>query len=156
MIGCLVKKFWSQCCWFSCTYSQQSPYPFTVLDYRFKIGFFAISYFISIKEWIPQSFSRYSLFFLVCSDYELRCSPLFLTRTEQSFRSFFVFIGPQSDHWECLSVTDWLPFSKLDWCDSGLWRCQLKTCWGWYCCWCRWWGSYWQQFVADLEAEVWL
>ena len=50
------------------------------------------------------------------------------------------FIGPESDHWECLSVTHSLPnsvlFSKLDWCDPGVWRCQLKTCWGCYCCWC--------------------
>ena len=46
-------------------------------------------------------------------------------------------------------LTDWLLFSKLDWCDSGLWRCQLKTCWGFYCCWCWWWGWCWQQFVAD-------
>ena len=53
------------------------------------------------------------------------------------------------------SLTDWLAFSKLDWCDLGVWRCQLKTCWCCYCCWCWWWGSCWQQFVADLEAEVW-
>ena len=31
-----------------------------------------------------------------------------------------------------------------------MWRCPLKTCWCW------WWGSCWQQFVADFEAEVWL
>ena len=30
----------------------------------------------------------------------------------------------------CQWLTDWLPFSKLDWCDLGVWRCQLKTCWG--------------------------
>ena len=29
-------------------------------------------------------------------------------------------------HW----LTNSLLFSKLDWCDSGVWRCQLKTCWG--------------------------
>ena len=56
-------------------------------------------------------------------------------------------------------VSDWLthslPFSKLDWCDSGMLRWQLKTCWSCYCCWCWWWGSCWPQFVADLEAEVW-
>ena len=37
------------------------------------------------------------------------------------------------------SLTHRLPFSKLDWCDPGVWRCLLKTCWGcWgcYCCWC--------------------
>ena len=54
----------------------------------------------------------------------------------------FFFIGPESDHWLCLSVTPSLPnsltdsllFSKLDWCDPGVWRYQLKTCWGCYCC----------------------
>ena len=35
-------------------------------------------------------------------------------------------------HW----LTDSLTFSKLDWCDPGVWRCQLRTCWGCYCCWC--------------------
>ena len=38
----------------------------------------------------------------------------------------------------CHSLTDWLThslthsllFRKLDWCDPGVWRCQLKTCWG--------------------------
>ena len=27
------------------------------------------------------------------------------------------------------SLTHRLPFSKLDWCDPGMWRWQLKTCW---------------------------
>ena len=40
----------------------------------------------------------------------------------------------------CLSLTNWLThwvlFSKLDWCDPGMWRWWLKTCWGCYCCWC--------------------
>ena len=30
------------------------------------------------------------------------------------------------------SFTDSPPFSKLDWCDLGVWRCLLKTCWGCY------------------------
>ena len=30
------------------------------------------------------------------------------------------------------SLTDSLLFSELDWCDPGVWRCQLKTCWGCY------------------------
>ena len=30
------------------------------------------------------------------------------------------------------SLTHSLPFSKLDWCDPGVWRCLLKTCWGCY------------------------
>ena len=32
-----------------------------------------------------------------------------------------------------------------------MWRRQLKTCW---CCNCCWWGSCWQQFVADFEAKL--
>ena len=53
------------------------------------------------------------------------------------------------------SLTHSILFSKLDWCDPGVWRRQFKTCWGcFYCrCWC--WGSCWQQFVADLGTEVW-
>jgi len=58
-----------------------------------------------------------------------------------SLKTQIIFIiGPESDHWLCLSLThsltDWLLFSKLDWCDPGVWRCLLKTCWGCYCCWC--------------------
>ena len=34
------------------------------------------------------------------------------------------------------SLTNWLPFSKLVWCDPGVWRCLLKNCWGCYCYWC--------------------
>ena len=34
------------------------------------------------------------------------------------------------------SLPNSLLFSKLDWCDPGVWRCQLKTCWDCYCCWC--------------------
>ena len=41
-------------------------------------------------------------------------------------------------HWLTNWLTDSLLFSELDWCDPGVWRCQLKTCWGCYycCCWC--------------------
>ena len=35
-------------------------------------------------------------------------------------------------------LTHWLPFSKLDWCDPGTCRWQLKTCWSCYCCRCWW------------------
>ena len=58
----------------------------------------------------------------------------------------------------CPLVTDWLLFTKqclvnfIDICNPGVWRCQPKTCWCCNFCWC---GSCWQQFVADLEAEVW-
>ena len=75
----------------------------------------------------------------------------------------FFFIGPESDHalfplvtnWLTVSLTHSVLFRKLDWCYPGVWRCQLKTCWGCYCCWCWCWGSCWQQFVTDLGAEVW-
>ena len=53
---------------------------------------------------------------------------------------------------DCL--TDSLPFSKLDWRDPGVWRRQIKTCWGCYCCWFWWWGSCWQQFDAYLGVQA--
>ena len=75
---------------------------------------------------------------------------------ESSKYNFAIFIGPESDHCLPLSLTHWLTnsllFSKLDWCNPGVRRCQLKTCW---CCNYCWWWSCWQQFVADLDAEVW-
>ena len=57
--------------------------------------------------------------------------------------------------WLTYSLTDSVTFSKLDWCDPGVWRCQLKTCWCCFCCGCWWWGSCWQLFLADLGADVW-
>ena len=42
-------------------------------------------------------------------------------------------------------LTDWFLF-RLDWCDFGFWRCQLKTC-----CW----GTCWQQVEQDFEAVKW-
>ena len=76
--------------------------------------------------------------------------------------------GGQYWYWGCfyrtrvrslvMLVTNSLPpsllFSKLDWCDPGVWRCPLQAR-GCYCCCCWWWGLCCQQFVADLEAEVW-
>ena len=75
-----------------------------------------------------------------------------------------IFIGPESDHWLCLSLTDWLThsltnsllFSKLDWCDPGMWRWQLKTCC--YCLamlvnhWLTDWLTYWLLF-SRLDDE---
>ena len=47
-----------------------------------------------------------------------------------------IIIGPESSSLFTLvthSLTDWLThwllFSKLYWCDPGVWRCQLKTFW---------------------------
>ena len=66
-----------------------------------------------------------------------------------------IFIGPESDHWLCLSLTPSLPNSCLvNLIDMTL-ACEdahsklievftvadVESCW--------------QQFVADLEAEVW-
>ena len=76
-----------------------------------------------------------------------------------AYYSNILFIGPESDHWLCLSLTHslthWLLFSKLDWCDPGVWKCLIKTCWGCYCCSCWWWETCWHQFGADLEGEFW-
>ena len=55
----------------------------------------------------------------------------------------------------CQQLTNSVTFSRLDWCDPCVWICQLKTCWGCNCWWCWCWGSFWQQFVTDLEADVW-
>ena len=54
-----------------------------------------------------------------------------------------------------IGPTPWLLISKLNWCDPGVWKCQLKTCWGCYCCWCWCWETCWRQFGADFHAEVW-
>ena len=49
----------------------------------------------------------------------------------------------------CLSVS-----SKLDWCDSGMQKCQLKNCWCCCSCQCCYWrGTYYWQI--GREAEVW-
>ena len=71
----------------------------------------------------------------------------------------WLIIGPESDHCSPLSLTHWLThwltdsllFSWLYWCDPGVWRCQLKTCWCCNCnchCNCCWWGLCWQQFFC--------
>ena len=64
-------------------------------------------------------------------------------------RSLVVLVTHSLTHW----LTHSLLFSKLDWCDPGVWRCQLKTCW---CCNCCWWGSCWQQFVAEVWSSFWI
>ena len=72
----------------------------------------------------------------------------FFTFYQTRVRSLFILVTHSLTNW----LTDSLLFSKLDWCNPGVWRYQLKTCW---CCNCCWWGSCWQQFAADFEAEVW-
>ena len=43
----------------------------------------------------------------------------------------------------CHSLTHFVTFSRLDWCDPGVWILQHKYCWGnncwWYWCWDRCW-----------------
>ena len=130
------------------------------LSSEVKSCYFAPSPFLLIL--VVPSHSPIKLFFtfLVRFPFHSDCSFSALDTHIKLFllKIWDIFIGLESDHWECLSVTHWLTwllFSKLDWCDPGVWRCQLKTCWGCYCCsrWCR--GSCWQQFVTDLGADVW-
>ena len=56
------------------------------------------------------------------------------------FDAYFCYPSPIIDY-ACHPLTDWLAFSKLDWCDRSVWICLLKTCWG---CYCWWWGLCWQ------------
>ena len=91
----------------------------------------------------PGLLDQASYLFLLCMNlYNMAWLLTILTRFEARIwklwlRDLFI-IGPESDHWECLSLTHslthWLThsllFSKLDWCDPDVWRCQLKTCWG--------------------------
>ena len=81
-----------------------------------------------------------------------------LVSTSPTFLFFFweftlIFIRSKSDHRLPLSLTyrPTLLFSWLDWCDSGVWRCQLKICCS--CCWFWWWGTCWQQFCRGFDAE---
>ena len=71
---------------------------------------------------------------------------LYFFRFALAKQTYILIIGP--DHWQSLSltpsVTNSVPFSRLDLYHPGVWRCQLKTCWGRYCWWCWWWGKCWQ------------
>ena len=52
-------------------------------------------------------------------------------------------------HW----LTHSLVLLRLDWCDPGVWRYQLKTCWCCYSCLHLWWGTCWQLCGYDSDAE---
>ena len=52
-----------------------------------------------------------------------------------------------------LTATNLSDVCRLDWCDPGVWRCQLKTSWCCYCCWGWWWATYCQHFGRDFDAE---
>ena len=47
-----------------------------------------------------------------------------------------LFICPCRDR-----LTDSVMFCRLDWCHSGHWGYQHKTCWCFYCYWCWRWGA---------------
>ena len=78
-----------------------------------------------------------------------------------NFAGLALFFRPNSDHCLPLSLTDWLTETlthslmllRLDWCDPGVWRCQLKTCWCCYCYLCCWWGTCWQLCGRDFDTE---
>ena len=44
-------------------------------------------------------------------------------------RSLGMLVTNSLTHWLTDSLTHWLLFSRLDRCDPGVRRCQLKTCW---------------------------
>ena len=49
------------------------------------------------------------------------CLPFYRTRV----RSLVMLVTHSLTNW----LTHSLPLSKLDWCEPGMWRWQLKTCW---------------------------
>ena len=112
---------------------------------RTTIGRFGRDWFNRKEPWLPSILKKKSLF-----DYKNVLIHFLSDPSPIIGYSCHSLQLTHLTHW----LTHWLPFSKLNWCDPGVWRCLLKTCWSCYCCWCKWWGSCWQQFVADLEAEV--
>ena len=73
--------------------------------------------------------------FVITSSYFSEYLHTFFPPITKSFLSDPSPIIGNACHSLTFSLTHWLLFSKLDWCDPGVWRCQLKTCWGCYCCW---------------------
>ena len=53
------------------------------------------------------------------------------------------------------SLTDSLTHCRLVNLIDVTLACKDTNSKGCFCCWSWWWGSSWQQFVADLEAEAW-
>ena len=80
--------------------------------------------------------------FVLCLVFSGRIDHFYWTRV----RSLVMLVSNSLTHW----LTHSLLFSKLDWCDPGVWRCQLKTCWGCFCCGCWSWESCWQ-----LLLQIW-
>ena len=89
---------------------------------------------------------KYQKYFSPISNKICKC-PIWQTRFYRTrVQSLAILVTNSVDD----SLTLW---SRFDWCDPGVWRYQLKTCWDCYCCQCWWWGSCWQQFFADLELR---
>ena len=80
----------------------------------------------SVSVWFISHFSIF--FWKQINKSVLFCSYNYRTRVQS--------LGMLVTHSLTHSLTNWLLFSQLDWCDPGVWGCQLKTCWGCYCCWC--------------------
>ena len=124
------------------------------LSSEVKSCYFAPSPFLLIL--VVPSHSPIKLFFtfLVRFPFHSDCSFSALDPHIKLFllKIWDIFIGLESDHWECLAVTHWLTDSCLVNLIDVTLACETRGC---YCCWCWWWGLCWQQFDADLEAEVW-
>ena len=94
------------------------------------------TWWATTSKWLSQVCLKWSFFFfkstVLKSVPHLQSwmffieDPLHLSRGPYNFQLLPLFIGPESDHGQCLSVTHWLthwlPFRKLHWCDPGL--CQ--------------------------------
>ena len=89
---------------------------------------------VQVPVWFPSHAllapllpgAPFSIFPLLCllrdvESYSVPCTLFYRTRV----RSLFTLVTNSLTHW----LTDWLLFSKLDWCDPGGWGCQFKTCW---------------------------
>ena len=76
-----------------------------------------------------------------------------LSHTEHHFlfpSSFYPTQVPSFCTLVTIKLTSWLTDSllllRIDWYDSGFWRCQRKTPWCCWYCWCWCWATFWWQF----------
>ena len=123
---------------------------------------------LKISHHIPQNYSQIILkkyFNAVSRCWQGPVSPRCVCWNNHTDKwKFLLFLSDPSlvIGYPCHSLTHSVTFSRLDWCDPGVWRCQLKICWGCYCCWCWCWGSCWQEIweltlgpKAKLLFRVW-
>ena len=81
-----------------------------------------------LTSWIPLSSEMYCVHLMLPNIFRQRkCGDCTFYRTW--VQSLAMLVTHSLTDW----LTNWLPFSKLDWCDPGMWRWQLKTCWSCYC-----------------------